>query len=404
MQMNKMIHGPGRILRTLCFAILSFIFLGAFFAAPLQAGSPVIEVEELYDIALDSTVETTISLQNPSGMAGFQLKLSYNPEVAVATGVSSSDSLPGSDPIVNLNNAERGTIEIAWMDLNSVHDNLDLFQVTFEVRGEGTTELKLESVELVDMEGSMPSQVIHGALSTVPDDSPEPKPEPEPQPDPEPDPQPDPEPDPEPEPRDLEIKTSRNLPNGNMDKSYSYTLSASGGSEPYTWEIKSGQLPSGLELDEDSGKISGTPEESGRYDLTVLVRDDEDETREKDLQLWISDGQDPESQPAEMDLSRYTPTGAVTFKSLTVAQGSMEVKLSPGSLPHTMVVDRNTGEINLDVEVYSSGDKILVNNTPAANNGEHYVTLQNGINNINLQIVSGDNISRQYVLTIFRIP
>jgi hypothetical protein len=55
----------------------------------------------------------------------------------------------------------------------------------------------------------------------------------------------------------LSILTAR-LPDAQNTKAYDYTLQASGGIPPYLWSVI-GSLPSGLNLDASSGKISGTP-------------------------------------------------------------------------------------------------------------------------------------------------
>jgi Protein of unknown function (DUF4038)/Putative collagen-binding domain of a collagenase/Putative Ig domain/Immunoglobulin I-set domain len=49
------------------------------------------------------------------------------------------------------------------------------------------------------------------------------------------------------------------LPNGRIGSTYSATLSASGGTTPYTWTLTSGTLPAGLSLNASSGAITGTP-------------------------------------------------------------------------------------------------------------------------------------------------
>lgn len=51
------------------------------------------------------------------------------------------------------------------------------------------------------------------------------------------------------------------LPIGFVGVPYSVTPSVSGGIPPYSWSINYGDLPVGLSLDTDSGKISGTPTE-----------------------------------------------------------------------------------------------------------------------------------------------
>lgn len=55
---------------------------------------------------------------------------------------------------------------------------------------------------------------------------------------------------------------------------YSASLAAIGGSEPFTWVINSGVLPTGLSLDAPTGLITGTPSgATGVYTLTVQVTD-----------------------------------------------------------------------------------------------------------------------------------
>ena len=55
-------------------------------------------------------------------------------------------------------------------------------------------------------------------------------------------------------------------------KAYSDTLIAAGGLEPYSWSIVEGQLPDGLLLD-DSGVISGIPDSSGVFQVTIQLQD-----------------------------------------------------------------------------------------------------------------------------------
>jgi hypothetical protein len=54
---------------------------------------------------------------------------------------------------------------------------------------------------------------------------------------------------------------------------YGFPLQAEGGVGPHHWHIASGQLPQGMKLDEAAGIISGSPEETGQFDLTMLVSD-----------------------------------------------------------------------------------------------------------------------------------
>jgi ribosomal protein S16 len=70
----------------------------------------------------------------------------------------------------------------------------------------------------------------------------------------------------------LSILTSA-LANGTVGTSYSQTLSATGGTLPYTWSLVAGQgtLPDGLNL--NGAVISGTPNAQGTYNFRVRVTD-----------------------------------------------------------------------------------------------------------------------------------
>jgi hypothetical protein len=62
--------------------------------------------------------------------------------------------------------------------------------------------------------------------------------------------------------------TTTSLPTCVLGQMYSASLTASGGTAPYTWAL-SGELPVGLSLDETTGVISGTPKNPFGSDFTV---------------------------------------------------------------------------------------------------------------------------------------
>ena len=65
-------------------------------------------------------------------------------------------------------------------------------------------------------------------------------------------------------------------------------LFASGGVQPYTWEVVAGSLPPGLELPKGENTISGTPTLAGTYTFTVRVTDDLGAFSEKELSITIN--------------------------------------------------------------------------------------------------------------------
>lgn len=62
------------------------------------------------------------------------------------------------------------------------------------------------------------------------------------------------------------------LPNGMSGVGYHQTISASGGTSPYTFAVSGGSLPAGLTLSA-SGSLGGTPSATGTYPFTVTATD-----------------------------------------------------------------------------------------------------------------------------------
>ena len=66
--------------------------------------------------------------------------------------------------------------------------------------------------------------------------------------------------------------STTSLANGVVGSAYSQTLTAAGGTTPYTWAVASGTLPAGLNLSA-AGVVSGTPTAAGSSSFTVRVTD-----------------------------------------------------------------------------------------------------------------------------------
>src|SRR5208283_195286 len=70
----------------------------------------------------------------------------------------------------------------------------------------------------------------------------------------------------------LKITTTSPLSPATVGKPYSASLSASGGTAPYSWSLVWGSLPTGLKLNASTGAITGTPT-GASTSFTVQVRD-----------------------------------------------------------------------------------------------------------------------------------
>ena len=85
----------------------------------------------------------------------------------------------------------------------------------------------------------------------------------------------------------LQIVTTSPLPNGTVNVAYSTTMSASGGTTPYTWAVTAGTLPTGLSLS-SAGVISGTPTVAGTQTVTIQVTDNVAATASGSFSITVS--------------------------------------------------------------------------------------------------------------------
>jgi hypothetical protein len=67
--------------------------------------------------------------------------------------------------------------------------------------------------------------------------------------------------------------TTSTLATGRLRTAYAQTLTATGGTAPYTWSLPEGFLPPGLTLTASSGLLTGDPGQSGTFHFSVQVKD-----------------------------------------------------------------------------------------------------------------------------------
>jgi hypothetical protein len=122
------------------------------------------------------------------------------------------------------------------------------------------------------------------------------------------------------------IITTPSLASGAVGVAYSQTVSATGGLPPYHWSATG--LPQGLSIDPNSGTITGTPQTSGSYTVTVSATDSE------------------VARPAETGTNTYTLVIGPSLASLSPSSASA------GSGPLTMQVT-GAGFTNSSVVVWT---------------------------------------------------
>lgn len=137
-------------------------------------------------------------------------------------------------------------------------------------------------------------------------------------------------------PSTLQIVTT-SLPAGNINLPYSQALQASGGTQPYSWTLSSGTLPTGLNLS-GSGQISGTATVAGLFSFVVQVSDAVPNSKTQALSILIASNALafptvilPTAAPNSSYSTQLTATGGTTPYSWSVTIGALPsgISLSP---------------------------------------------------------------------------
>jgi len=130
---------------------------------------------------------------------------------------------------------------------------------------------------------------------------------------------------------------------------YSQTLSASGGTAPYSWAITSGQLPAGLALSASTGAITGTAsasDASGGYSFAVTVTDSSNPAQTASASTSITLSATPLSITSS-GLAAGTD-GTAYSQTLRAAGGTPAYtwSISSGSLPAGLTLAGTAGTIS----------------------------------------------------------
>jgi hypothetical protein len=131
------------------------------------------------------------------------------------------------------------------------------------------------------------------------------------------------------------------LPGAAVGSPYSQSVTASGGTGPYTYSIRVGALPAGLTLNPSTGQISGTPTSAGTSNFTVTATDSASATGSRAFSLVVGTMTvNPATLPAGTVGVPYTQA-----LSTSGGTGSITYSVSAGALPAGLTLNASTGAI-----------------------------------------------------------
>ncbi|MDN2708995.1 putative Ig domain-containing protein [Janthinobacterium sp. SUN118] len=137
--------------------------------------------------------------------------------------------------------------------------------------------------------------------------------------------------------------TPATLPNPVVGVSYSATLTAAGGTAPYTYSVSSGSLPTGLSLNVATGVLSGTVNVAGSFTFSLRVSDSStgvgapfSATNSYTVTIitptiTVAPGTLPAAAAATAYSQQLTASGGVGRYAFTVTSGSLPAGLTLNS-------------------------------------------------------------------------
>ena len=148
--------------------------------------------------------------------------------------------------------------------------------------------------------------------------------------------------------------TTTALPNGTVGAVYSQQVLSAGGTAPVTWSISAGALPSGLNLDTNTGTIAGTPTAAGTFPFTVRAMDAAGQSDDQQLSITVGAGTggvsefpvtvgagttptytwaDNGGQASSLTVARVANPGAPVWAISTPGQNGIDSPVTHGTVP-----------------------------------------------------------------------
>jgi len=179
------------------------------------------------------------------------------------------------------------------------------------------------------------------------------------------------------------------LPAGTIGLPYTAVLTVDpAGPAPYTWSA--GGLPPGFTIstENNNGIISGTPADTGDYEVTVTVKNAYDNTDSTTFTLTIAQ------------------TSSIDLESLTVSDGTLSPKFNKNLVTYSLddaPADISSLGITATTSEEAGADPptLKINRKDATSGKAHSVNLSQGTNLIPIEVTSSDVLSQKcYVISV----
>jgi 5'-nucleotidase len=132
-----------------------------------------------------------------------------------------------------------------------------------------------------------------------------------------------------------------------------FTVSATGGAEPYTWSAEG--LPAGLSIDEATGEVSGTPTAPGVSSVTVTATDADDASDTETFAITVN----PAGVIAIDEVQGAGATSPLLGTTVTT-RGIVTAAYPAGGFFGFYIQTPGTGAADIDLATHTASDAVFV--------------------------------------------